>query len=445
MRTKMLCAVLAGIGIVGLLSGCGGLGEKKPEITLTLKTPVYALDSLADGTEKDMYGFLMRAGEAFAEQYEDADITVKVVQFENNKEMDEVTGCYGTENAVDVLDSGFFNMSSYIYDGTVVPLDDIITDAIRSDIPDAYWESGQVEGRTYMMPFLSSMNTLCYNKKLMREAGLDSYISDRDEIQSWTEEEWEEVLSTLKEKLPDTVYPMMMYAGDRNGDMHIMTFFRSKGSSFYDENMRFHLNTKEGIAAMEMLRGWKEAGYFPPNCDSMVMMDNYDLFVNNQLVFYVSNPALYAVFRDSGLDELGYVNFPSLDGGGYCTDNLIGFTVFDNGDEDRLAAAKAFVKYVYETDWLDYSTGGITCSRRVAEKYREQAEARGMTKYVENTSHSVNYTGNNPNWNGVREVFYPHIQDLLYGEMDLRTIAEEIDEDCNAAIEAGYENTVLHP
>lgn len=445
MRTKMLCAALAGIGIVGLLSGCGGMGEKKPEITLTLKTPVYALDSLADGTEKDMYGFLMRAGEAFAEQYEDADITVKVVQFENNKEMDEVTGCYGTENAVDVLDSGFFNMSSYIYDGTVVPLDDVITDEIRSDIPDAYWESGQVEGRTYMVPFLSSMNTLCYNKKLMREAGLDSYISDRDEIQSWTEEEWEEVLSTLKEKLPDTVYPMMMYAGDRNGDMHIMTFFRSKGSSFYDENMRFHLNTEEGIAAMEMLRGWKEAGYFPPNCDSMVMMDNYDLFVNNQLVFYVSNPALYAVFRDSGLDELGYVNFPSLDGSGYCTDNLIGFTVFDNGDEDRLAAAKAFVKYVYETDWLDYSTGGITCSRRVAEKYREQAETRGMTKYVENTSHSVNYTGNNPNWNGVREVFYPHIQDLLYGEKDIREIAEEIDEDCNAAIEAGYENTVLHP
>ena len=445
MRTKVLCAALAGIGIVGLLSGCGGLGGKKPEITLTLKTPVYALDSLADGTEKDMYGFLMQAGEAFAEQYEDADITVKVVQFENNKEMDEVTGCYGTENAVDVLSSGFFNMSSYIYDGTVVPLDDIITDEIRSDIPDTYWESGQVEGRTYMMPFLSSMNTLCYNKKLMREAGLDSYISDRDEIQSWTEEEWEEVLSTLKEKLPDTVYPMMMYAGDRNGDMHIMTFFRSKGSSFYDENMRFHLNTEEGIAAMEMLRSWKEAGYFPPNCDSMVMMDNYDLFVNNQLVFYVSNPALYAVFRDSGLDELGYVNFPSLDGGGYCTDNLVGFTVFDDGDEDRLAAAKAFVKYVYETDWLDYSTGGITCSRRVAEKYREQAEERGMTKYVENTSRSVNYTGNNPNWNGVREVFYPHIQDLLYGEKDIREIAEEIDEDCNAAIEAGYENTVLHP
>ncbi len=445
MRKRFYSFVLMGLLLVGAFDACGGTGAAKPEVTLTLKTPIYSLDPLKEGTEKDMYGFLLKAGEAFAEQYPDADVTVKVVQFENNKEMDEVTGCYGTENAVDVLCSGFFNMSSYIYDGRVVPLDDIITDEIREDIPDAYWASGQVEGRTYMMPFLTSMNTLCYNKKLMREAGLEKYISSRDEIQSWTEEEWEEILSALKRNLPDSVYPMMMYAGDRNGDMHIMTFFRSKGSSFFDKEMRFHINTDEGIAAMQMLRDWKEAGYFPTNCDSMVMMDNFDLFINGQLVFYVSNPALYAVFQEAGMDEIGYVNFPSLDGGGYCTDNLIGFEVLDNGNEDQLAAAKAFVRYVYESDWLDYSTGGVTCSRRTAEKYDAQAQERGLAKYVENASHSVNYTGNNPNWNGVREVFYPHIQDLLYGEKDLEEIAAAIDRECNAAIRDGYENMVLHP
>lgn len=444
MGKRILGTVLAGILTMGLFAGCGGAGSAKPEVTLVLKTPVYSLDPLNGEGGTDVYGFLLKAGEAFAEQYEDARVTIKVVQFENNKEMDEVTGCYGTENAVDVLCSGFFNMSSYIYEGKAVPLDDIITDEIREDITDAYWVSGQVEGRTYMMPFLTSMNTLCYNKKLMRQAGLEKYISDRNEIQSWTEDEWEEVLSTLKRNLPDSVYPMMMYAGDRNGDMHIMTFLRSRGSGFFDEDMRFHLNTEEGIAAMQMLRDWKEAGYFPPNCDTMVMMDNYDLFINDQLVFYVCNPALYTVFLDAGLEELGYVNFPSPDGSGYCTDNLIGFEVFDNGDGTQLAAAKAFVRYIYETDWLDYSTGGVTCSRRTAEKYAQQAELRGITKYVENTSHSVNYTGNNPNWNGVREVFYPHIQDLLYGEKALEEIAREIDEQCNAAIDAGYENMVIH-
>lgn len=418
--------------------GCAS-GEEKPQVTLTVKLPPLTVVN-ADTDITDAYDLLTEAGKDFAAQYTDADVTVDVIKFAYTEEDDYITGCFDTENAADILFEGYFNMAGYIHTGRVVPLDDIITDVMRADIDSALWEMSQVNQKTYMMPYYSLQNTLCFNKELFDLCGLDEYIGEKGEIQSWTPEEWEEILSALADRLPEMSYPMLMYAKNDQGDTHIMTLIRSRGSAFFDENGRFHLNTPEGIAALQWIADSYEKGYFPAGCENMEINDCNDLFLNNQLAVYMTNSAT-AINLD--LDTTGFVNFPSEDGAGYNTSFVTGFQVFDNKDAVKLETAKAFLSYFYSKEELmNYAQIGLPASKSTAGRVSDHIFMQEA--YSSNAVNTVDFIANNPNWRGVRDVFYPHIHNLLAGTETPKQAAAAIDADCNAAIDAGWANSKLH-
>lgn len=408
--------------------------------TLIVKSSVIAMNTLSNPEIKDIKDFLKRAETLYEAQNKNVD--VKVIQFEQTKEDSEIEGSFGTDSAVDVLFKEYFNMSTYIHTGKVVPLDDIITDEIRNDFDDNYWENSKYDGRTYMMPFLTMQNVMAYNKDLFREAGLEEFVSDEDIIQTWTLDEWETILKKLQENLPSSTFPMMMYGKNNQGDTHIMTLLRSEGCKFFDENGKISLNNPEGIKAIQKIMDWNEQGYFPINSQNLEINDCYDLFYNGQLAIYLTNISLDESLKASNINY-GHVNFPSVDGKGLTTNFLSGFEVFDNGNSKKVEVAKDFVKFIYENEeLLDMSTGGIPCSKRVIEKYDDLLV--NEKKYILNSNNGWNFTGNNPSWRSVREVFYPNIQDLLYGTKSAEEIAKQIEETCNSALEEGYKNSVVH-
>ena len=436
---QMLAEVLILIASLGTLSGCMPKEAEKPQVTLTVKHPPLTVAN-AETDITDAYDLLVQAGKDFAAQYTDADVTVDVIKFAYTDEDDYITGCFDTEDAADILFEGYFNMSGYIHTGRVVPLDSIITDAMRSDIDGASWKMSQVNGKTYMLPYYSLQNTLCFNKKLFRQCGLEEYVGAEGVIQSWTLDEWEIILSSLAEKLPEMSYPMMMYGKNDQGDTHIMTLMRSRGSMFFDENGLFHINTPEGIAALQWIVDSHEKGYFPPGCENMEINDCSALYLNDQLAIYMTNSATAI---NLNLDTTGLVNFPSEDGAGYNTSFVTGFEVFDNGDAAKLEAAKAFLSYFYNNEELmNYAQIGLPASKSTTE--RVSGHIFMQEAYSANAANTVDFTANNPNWRGVRDVFYPHIHDLLVGTKTPEEAAAAIDADCNAAIEEGWTNSKLH-
>ena len=439
----VVLSVVVVILIVGGVFGYGYInGWYKPEVTLNIKTPTIVMNSVSDSSITDAYTFLRKAADKFASTYTDAKVTIDIDQLEQTKVDEELQESFDTENAVDVFYREFFNMSTYIHSGRVVPLDDVITDEIRNDISEDYWKLSRVNDKTYMIPYLCYQNTLCYNKDLFKQVDLEKYIEDEDVIQNWTLDEWEEILSTLQKKLPDNTYPMMMYAKDYMGDTHIMTLLRSHGSTFFDENGRVKLNTKEGIEAVNWLMECNKKGYFPANSENLQINDCSTLFHNGQLAVYIDNIALNPGLVSDGINA-GYVNFPTVDGNGLSSTFITGFEVFDNNDENKLKVAKDFVKFIYEDDeLLDLSAGQIPCSDKVYEKYKD--ELSKITKYRLNSVNGWDFTANNPNWRGVREAFYPNIKDLLYGEMSAEEIAKQIEDTCNEQIEKGYLESKVH-
>ncbi|MDO4303525.1 MAG: extracellular solute-binding protein, partial [Bacillota bacterium] len=320
--------------------------------------------------------------------------------------------------------------------GRVVPLDDVITDEMHDDIEQSVWVQGMADGKTYMMPYYMLQNTLCYNKELFRQAGLEKYLTDEEKIQSWTLEEWEEILKTLREELPASVYPMMMYAKNNQGDTHIMTLLRSHGSRFFDENHNFNLETKEGIAALQWIKDCYDAGYYPIGAENLEISETTLLRENGQLVISHIN-------NTKANPDLGLVNYPSIDGKGYATCFISGFEVFDNGDERKVQVAKDFLSFFYsQEDLMDVSTCGLPVSNAVFERHGDDIYM--LKAYQDNTVNVVDFMENNPNWLGVRDRFYTHIYDLLTGKRTPEEVAADLDEDCNAAIEEGRSNSKLH-
>ena len=441
MKRKLYHILLTAVICCGILTGCGKKAEKKEDITLIIKVPSLIMNSVSNPDILEATTFLQQAGEAFAAQYEEANVSIQIETFDYVDEIKAVTDRFDTEDAADILYEGYFNMASYIHTGRVVPLDDIISDDLRSDIDDATWTMSMVNGKTYMMPFSSMQNILIYNKEHFESCGLEKYISNQTEIQNWTMEEWTEILDTLAEKLPDRTYPMMMYGKNNQGDTHIMTFMRAYGSSVFDEAGNFDFESGETVQALEWLQEGVNKGWYPPHPENLEISDCNELFSNNQLSIYTFNNASFVLYEN--IEDYGYVNFP----GNLATSFVTGFEVFDNGNEVKTKAAKDLILYIYETEeWLDISAGNIPACKSVAEKYKNQITM--LDEFVTNSSNVVDFMNNSPNWQGndtsVRSVFWPNIHEMLSGTITPKECAAALNEACNTALQTGRENSKLH-
>ena len=439
MRRKICCMLFLMVMCGVFACGCGT--PKKEEITLIIKTPSLVMNSISNPELVEAVTFLQEAGEAFAAQYEDANVTIRVETFAYEDEMKVITDCFDTDDATDILYEGYFNMASYLHTGRVVPLDDIISEELRNDIDDASWAMSMAGGKTYMMPFLSMQNILIYNKKFFAMCGLEQYVADESVIQSWTVEEWTEILDTLAAKLPERTYPIMMYGKNNQGDTHIMSFIRAYGSSIFDADGNFDFESDEAVKALTWIRDGVDKGWYPPHPENLEISDCNELFSNGQLVIHLFNNANFMLYEN--MEDYGFVNFP----GDVATSFVTGFEVFDNGNEQKVKAAKEFVRFIYENEeWLDVSAGNIPVSKSVSEKYEDQIIM--LDEFTENSVNVVDFMNNSPNWQGndtsVRSVFWPSIHALLAKQVTPQECAKMLDETCNAALETGRVSSTLH-
>ena len=85
---------------------------------------------------------------------------------------------------------------------------------------------------------------------------------------------------------------------------------------------------------------------------------------------------------------------------------------------------------------MKYTLGTLPVNQSVMDKYED--EIWMLKAYSENSPNLTTVVRlDNLNWQGVRDVFYLNIQDLLKGTKRPEEVAKAIDETCNAALEQG--------
>lgn len=434
-----LCALLLSILPLGCLGCAPGAAHHDDRVHLLVKVPRTSHDVTFDDSVTQIDQVITKMAEAFEADYGERDVEIEVEVFEQDQYDNAIVDAFDTDRATDILYGDYFNMSTYIHTGRVIPLDDVVSDAIREDIHQYLWDMSTVDGRTYMMPYLARQNVLAYNKELFKQAGLEEVI-DEGAIQSWTLDEWTRILDTLAANLPEATYPMMMYAGSSQGDTHTMTLLRSAGSGFFDEEGHFNLSTPEGIAALRWLHDGVARGWYPPHCENLEIEDCSSLFRQGQLAIYMVNNASIGRYGDT----IGLVNFPGPDESGCATAFVSGFEVFDNGDDEKMQVAKDFLRYIYESpELLSYATGTLPASKSVAAEYGDQILDYDL--FSRNRDNVVDFTGSNPDTRAVRDIFYKQIHALLMGNVTPEDAAANIDALCNEAIDEGVASSSLHP
>lgn len=440
MTRRAFCAGAAFLAAAAALplAGCSGLPfTGAAPVRLVIKVPRTGHDVVFDDSISQVEMVIQGMADEFQRTYA-RPVDVEVIVFEQNQYDEAVEGSFDTDKSPDVLYGDYFNISTYIRTGRVVPLDDVATPAIRDDLFDDLWNMGVVEGRAYMMPYLARQNVLAYNKEMFRNAGLGEFIAE-GEITAWSLSEWTRILDALSASLPEGSFPMMMYAGSSQGDTHIVTLLRSAGSDIYDEAGHFNLSAPEGVSALRWIQDGVGRGWFPPHAENLEIEDCSSLFRQGQLAIYMVNNASITRYGDA----VGLVNFPGPDADGSATAFASGFQIFDNGDAEKLQVARDFLSFVYgDGPWLDYAAGAIPASKRVSDRYG--ADIPFYDLFRANAGNVWDFTGNNPDTQTVREIFYTGIHDLLMGKTTPEECAAFLDERCNAAIDEGWAKSQLH-
>lgn len=436
MKNHITLAVTILLTFCFILTSCQPSSAPKA-VTIRIKCPPMTMAYDKEHPNAEIYDLFQEAAEKFKAQYKETEVNFIIEKFQYVDEKAKVVDKIGTDEAADLLFGGSFNLPTYILKDQLANWDDMIDEELRSEIDDSIWEQCMTDGKTYLMPYYQLQNTLMVNAEFMREAGLDAYIPAKGTIAHWSTEDFNIILQALKNSMKDELsFPMLGYAANNQGDIHVMTLLRAYGCEIFDDNGNFAINTAEGIRALEWLKSLNEQGITPKGAENLELINNIDLFFNNQMAICFGNQVNLNDCRNLyGLDVF-LANFPSLDGNGYATTYLNGFTLFDNGDPAVLQVTKDFVRFIYNNEeLLRYSLSSTPVIKSYIEKNKSNVNL--MEAYSNNSINLVDFLHNTPNWEGVRAAFYPNIQDLYRGTKTPQEVAAAIDQSCNAAIAEG--------
>ncbi|MET3697870.1 multiple sugar transport system substrate-binding protein [Bacillus oleivorans] len=448
-----LCLML----VISALAACSNAEEadsdngEAVEISLWL-TPQWkgVFDASEEGADYD--SFFKYAAEKFSEQYNEHDVkvNVQVVAGDQRDELLNVNLNGGTPP--DIFFESVFAMGDYAHRGALVPINDIVDEEAKQDIPQNYWDTVTFGEDIYFYPFSHMPGTLVYNVDMFKAAGLEEYLGEPTEIKTWTLEEFEEILNTLKSDLPEdqypNAYPMALYALNNQGDTWNLAYLRMFGNEFFDENGNIILDDENGVKAVEWLQKINDAGLTNPGAESVSSNDANAMFQNQQLAISFTNSVLYnnaLADMESGKApkfDARLANIPSASGDPLTFTYVTGAALFNTGDETRMKVAKDFVKF-FSTDpeLVKASKNGVPVRSSVAEEFKDEKPL--FAAYDANSEYLFNFTGNVPGYNQLRQVLYPELQALYIGDKTPEQVVKAYQEKGNEVIETAKQDSVL--
>jgi multiple sugar transport system substrate-binding protein len=185
------------------------------------------------------------------------------------------------------------------------------------------------------------------------------------------------------------------------------------GSYTNADHTAYTFDNEKNLAALELLLALDGISFAP----EMVGGDEIAMFRNGRLqmafCWNITQQALNDGKTDNG-DEIMFLAFPSDDGKPELQGGVWGFGVFDNGDESKIAAAKAFIEFVCmdNAERAAEFAGYFPVSADVTGAYKGDAL---MTEYNKLSKYFGDYYQVTPNWGQSRSAWWNMLQDIGEG------------------------------
>ncbi|EET62655.1 ABC transporter, solute-binding protein [Marvinbryantia formatexigens DSM 14469] len=421
-------------------------GGKDVSLTLWL-TPSWKGVFSGDEPDADYDSFFKEAAKRYNEMHPNVTINVEVIAGDSRDE--KLNVAESTDTLPDIVYEGAFTMSSYYHKGSIVALDDIISEDDKADIADGIWENCQVEGATFIFPFAHMPGTLIYNADMFKTAGLDDYIKGEYEIATWSPDELREILTALRdcEELGG-VYPMSLFCMNNQADTWNLTYLRMFGNTFFDETGHLCVNEENGVKALQYILDLSADGLTVPGAESLTSNDCNAMFQNQQIAVSFTNSTLYTNLQtdmSNGTVEPFDARLANIPGDPepHSFTYVSGFMAMNTGDEDRIAASKDFIQYVCTDEELVLaSKNTLPVRTSVTEQVKDEMPL--LEAYNANAQYIFNFSNNMPGYNELRNVLFPELQAALIGQKTAQEALDDYVEKGNQVIDEGRANSVVY-
>ena len=459
MRKKTLLLLLGIVAII--LAACSegdsssdgtSSGDGAVELSVWL-TPQWQGVFETSEEKADYDSFMNYAAEKFMEQYdkEDVKINVEVIAGDQRDEMLNVN--LNGRTPPDIFFESTFAMGDYVHRGALVPITDIIDDEAKADIDQSLWDEVTFGDDVYFYPFTNNPGTLVYNADMLRDAGLEEYIGEEDQLKTWTMDELETILEELKENTPtdkySNAYPMGLFALNNQGDTWNLAYLRMFGNAFFNDEGNLIIDDENGAKAAAWMKKIYDNEWVNPGAESVSSNDVNAMFQNQQLGVSFTNSILYnnlqADMESGNIEEFDarLANIPSESGDPLSFTYVTGSAIFDTGDEKRMEVSKDFVKFLSsDPELVKASQNGVPVRASVAEELSDENPL--FTAYEENAEHIFSFTGNVPGYNELRQVLYPELQAMYTGGKSPEEAIQSYQEKGNSVIDSAKQDSVIY-
>ena len=351
---KKLLTFLLALTLVLSVTACGqdaaANDEEQSVIELTLWT--YPIGDWADETAVN--NLLTQ----FNTVYPDIHVTVQC--------LDEATGDDSLSTAVDggvapdiLLAQPDRLVKVWGAEGMLADLSDMWDDADKQEVNETCRSvCFTSDGKCYAYPFAMNVQCMAINYDAFVTAGADQYIDL--ESRTWTTEQFTQAVKALRDKYGEDV--AAVYCSGQNGDQGTRALITNLyGGTFTNDAHTAYtvdsepiqqaltlLRDTKGIEFDEAINGQEEATLFYH--ESLKMSFCWSLAQQTaETVDEPTEEGAEHVVHEAGKTVNGqtieFMSFPSETGESRLEGDVWGFGVFDNGDQEKIDAAKLLIRY----------------------------------------------------------------------------------------------------
>ncbi len=452
---KQVSALLAAGMAASLLVGCGGGAASSSaapastsESTSTSEAaPAESTDDAA-GQAADItlwtypigkWGDSDSVNELLADfnaQYPDIHVTVEYLDYTNGD--DQVNTAIEGGSAPDLVMEGPERLvANWGAKGLMVDLSDLWTDEQKADI------SASVEaackdssGAYYEYPLCMTAHCMAINKTVFEAADAMQYVDE--DTHTWTTENFLKAVQAVYDSGKTDVGAI--YCSGQGGDQGTRAIINNMyGGTFTDAaHTKYTADSPENIKAIQAL--YDQDGI---NFDASINGgEEITLFRNGTLQMAFCWNIAQQTNTDNGPagttnngDDILFMAFPTDSGDPQLCGGIWGFGIFDNGDDNKIAASKTFIDFMANSDETAKAVKTSTyfsVKNSLSDLYADDAI---MSEYQKLMPYLGDYYQVVPGWAEARTAWWNMLQQVGSGA-DVTTAVNEFCTTANAAASA---------
>ncbi len=359
---RLVSLGLAVILAIGLLAGCATNASGSQAATTTAQGQSSAATTAAGSGKVEITAwffpdFATQDGEvgkyeraaiaAFNAKYPDITVKLDMIDFTSGPE--KITTAIASKTAPDVIFDAPGRIIAWGRQSVLAPLDDLFTDDFKKDVNNANIINSCSSGdHFYMYPMSVAPFVMAYNKTLLEKEGLLDMLNTKGD-RTWTTEQFDALNKALAAKGYKNA---IAFCKDQGGDQGTRAFIANLYSSTVSapDLSKYTINDANGVKALQYtLDAIKaktlEAGLAYNGGDSIQQFIKGT--VSSSLLWSPVQDKAFAKNLTEANIEVIQVPLPSDDGKPTATEFLVnGLCVFNNGNDEKIAAAKKFITFL---------------------------------------------------------------------------------------------------